>query len=103
MHYRLPVMGYRIGSMAYITDMKTIEQEELDKLKGVEVLIVNALRKEPHLSHMNLEEALSLIKKINPRQAYLTHVSHMMGLSENIALELPSNVSLAYDGLSFDL
>lgn len=103
MHYKLPVLGFRIGNFAYLTDMKTIEQSELDKLSGVEVLVVDALRKEEHLSHMNLFEALEVIRKVNPKQGYLTHVSHLMGLQSEISAELPANVAFAYDGLSFDL
>lgn len=103
MHYKLPVLGFRIGKFAYLTDMKTIEASELDKLAGVEVLVVDALRKEEHISHMNLEEALDVIAKVKPKQAYLTHISHLMGLQGEVMAELPPNVSFAYDGLSFEL
>ncbi|MDD2530289.1 MAG: MBL fold metallo-hydrolase [Bacteroidales bacterium] len=100
MHYRLPIMGYRIDNFAYITDGKTISDQEKEKLKGVEFLVLNALRKEEHFSHFTLNEALDLIKEINPKQSYLTHISHNLGLTEDLKKELPSNVSLAYDGLT---
>ncbi|MBN1768284.1 MAG: MBL fold metallo-hydrolase [Prolixibacteraceae bacterium] len=105
MHYKLPVFGFRIGPFAYLTDFLTIEPAEIEKLKGIDTLVVNALRKEEHLSHMNLEKALKLIENVSPRQAYLTHVSHQMGLYREVSKLLPANVELAYDGLSleFDL
>lgn len=99
MHYFMPVFGFRIGDFAYITDAKTVSPEEIEKLRGVKVLIVNALRKEPHISHFNLEEALDFIREINPEKAYLTHISHMFGTHEEIEKELPENVFAAYDGL----
>ena len=86
-----------------MTDAKTIDEEELEKLKGVKVLTVNALRKEPHLSHFNLEEALDFIRKINPERAYLTHISHLMGFHEEVEKELPENVFLAYDNLKITI
>jgi phosphoribosyl 1,2-cyclic phosphate phosphodiesterase len=103
LHYRLPVTGYRIGKFAYITDIKTIKTEEKEKLKGLEVLVVNALRKEEHLSHMNLERALKLIAEVQPQKAFLTHLSHQMGLHAEVSKELPSNVELAYDGLEVEV
>lgn len=105
MHYKLPVFGFRIGPYAYLTDFLTIEPAEIEKLKGIDTLVVSALRKEEHLSHMNLEKALTLIENVSPHQAYLTHVSHQMGLHLEVSKLLPANVELAYDGLSleFDL
>lgn len=103
LHYKLPVLGFRISKFAYITDAKSISAEEMAKLKGVEVLIVNALRREEHISHFNLAQALAFIAEINPKQAYLTHISHAFGKHEDILKELPSNVSVAYDGLVLDL
>ena len=103
MHYNLPIFAYRIGNFAYITDAKTISQEEEKKLQGVEYLVVNALRKEEHFSHFTLSEALALIKRLNPKQAYLTHISHYLGLHEEIQKELPPNVALAYDGLTIEV
>jgi phosphoribosyl 1,2-cyclic phosphate phosphodiesterase len=103
MHYKLPVLGFRIGNFAYITDAKTVSSEERIKLRGVEILVINALHKFPHISHFNLEEALSFIEDINPRQAYLTHISHLFGKHAVISEELPENVSLFHDGLSFEI
>lgn len=99
MHMRLPVLGYRIENFAYVTDANYIPPEEIKKLYGVKVFVVNALRKEKHISHFCLDEALELIKKVNPEQAYLTHISHQMGLHEEVSKELPDNVFQAYDGL----
>ena len=102
MHYKLPVLGFRIGSFAYITDAKTIAEDEKNKLKNVDILIINALHKFPHISHFNLEEALAFIDEIKPKKAYLTHISHLFGKHEEILKELPKHVSLLYDGLSFE-
>ena len=102
-HHKLQVYAFRFGDFAYVTDAKTIEEEELEKLKGVKVLTVNALRKEPHLSHFNLEEALDFIKKVNPERAYLTHISHLLGFHEEVEKELPKNVFLAYDNLKITI
>jgi phosphoribosyl 1,2-cyclic phosphate phosphodiesterase len=102
MHYLMPVKGYRIGNLSYITDAKEIEAHELDKMRGSDILILNALRKSPHISHFNLEEALSIIKEINPKKAYLTHISHLMGTHDEVSKELPSNVEIAYDGLEIE-
>lgn len=101
MHGNLPVLGFRFNNFAYITDIKTIAEEEFSKLKGIDVLVVTGLRKEPHATHFNIEEALSFIEKVNPRKAYLTHISEMLGFHEEVEKELPENVYLAYDGLSF--
>ncbi|MFD2518668.1 MBL fold metallo-hydrolase [Salinimicrobium flavum] len=103
MHNRVQVFGYRIGEFAYVTDAKTIEEKEAEKLKGVEVLVINALRKEPHHSHFNLEEALEFIAKIKPKQAYLTHISHRLGFHDEVQAELPENVFLAYDNLQITI
>ncbi|SHI75550.1 phosphoribosyl 1,2-cyclic phosphate phosphodiesterase [Mesonia phycicola] len=103
LHHKLQVYGFRFGDFAYITDAKTIAEEEIAKLKGVKVLTVNALRKEPHLSHFNLEEALAFIKKVNPEKAYLTHVSHLLGFHKDVEKELPTNVFLAYDNLKITI
>lgn len=99
MHYQMPVLGFRIGDMAYITDAKTISPEEKAKLKGVKVLVLNALRKAPHLSHLNLDEALQWIVELKPERAYLTHISHLMGKHILVNGELPDGVEIAYDGL----
>lgn len=100
MHGKMPVLGFRFGAITYITDAKTIAPQEIEKIKGTKILAINALRLEPHHSHLSLDEALSLIEKINPQQTYLTHISHHMGLAAEINKKLPANVTLAYDGLS---
>jgi len=98
-HDKLQVFGYRFKDFAYLTDMKTVEDKEMDKLKNIKVLVVNALRIQPHYSHFNLEEALLFIKKVNPEKAYLTHISHLLGFHEDVQQMLPKNVFLAYDNL----
>lgn len=98
-HHQLPVFGYRFGKITYITDTNFIPDVELEKIKGTEILIINALRKEKHISHLNLSEALEIIGTINPREAYLTHISHSFGKHADIQALLPENVYLAYDGL----
>lgn len=102
-HYKLPVLGFRIGSLAYITDMNHIGQEEIDKIKGVDTLIVNALQKEHHMSHFSLPEALHISYQVGARQTYLTHVSHLMGRFAQTEPELPEHVNFAYDGLSIEV
>lgn len=102
MHYKLPVLGYKIEKFAYITDANYISEEELEKIKGVDVLVLNALRKETHISHFTLEEALETIKQVNPKKAYLTHISHLMGTHEETSKLLPENVEIAYDGLKLE-
>lgn len=97
MHKDLPVLGFRIGDMAYITDANYIAPEELDKLKGLKVLVLNALRKERHFSHYCLAEALGIITQVKPERAYLTHISHEMGRHAEVEKELPAGVTLAYD------
>lgn len=103
MHFKLPILAYRIGNFAYITDAKTISDKEKEKLKGVKHLVVNALRKEEHFSHFSLQEALDLISELKPEKAYLTHLSHFLGKDKDISKELPSNVQLAYDGLKIKI
>ena len=103
MHKDLPVLGYRIGELAYITDANYIAPEEMEKLQGVKVMVINALRKEKHFSHYCLPEALEVIEKIGPERAYLTHMSHEMGLHAETSAELPQGVELAYDGLSIEI
>ncbi len=102
-HYKLQVFGFKFGDFAYLTDMKTVKAEEIEKIKNVKVLVVNALRIEPHPSHFNLEEALQFIAEVNPETAYLTHISHLLGFHEAIQKKLPKNVFLAYDGLEINL
>lgn len=99
MHRYMPVTGFRIGGLTYITDANHIEPDQLEKAKGSEVLVVNALRHEPHFSHFCLKEALEIVEIVRPREAYLTHLSHDYGLYAECQSELPPNVHLAYDGL----
>jgi len=103
LHYKLPVFGYRIGDITYITDANKITPKEFEKIKGSKILILNALRKTEHISHFTLEEALAIIKEIQPEKAYLTHISHMMGKHDEVSKELPENVEIAYDGLQVEL
>jgi len=103
MHNNLQVFGFRIDDFAYITDAKTIAEEEIEKLAGVNTLVVNALRIEPHHSHFNLEEALAFIEKVKPKQAYLTHISHLLGFHDEVEEQLPEHVHLAYDNLKLNL
>lgn len=100
-HYRLPVYGFRIGNFAYITDANYIPEDSKEKLFGVKYLVINALRKEKHISHFSLREAVDFIREISPKKAFITHISHQMGLYTDIIKELPSGIVLAYDGLSF--
>lgn len=103
LHGNLQVFGYRIDDFAYLTDVKTIDEIEIEKLKNLKVLVVNALREEPHFSHFNLQEALDFITKVAPQKAYLTHISHFLGFHEEIEKKLPENVFLAYDNLEISL
>ncbi|MFP4288070.1 MAG: MBL fold metallo-hydrolase [Bacteroidota bacterium] len=99
-HHKLPVFGFRIGNFSYVTDANYISEQEKEKLKGTDVLVINALRKSKHISHFSLEEAVEIINEIKPREAYITHMSHFMGLHEKVQDSLPDNVFLAYDGLT---
>jgi phosphoribosyl 1,2-cyclic phosphate phosphodiesterase len=99
-HYRLPIFGYRIGNMAYITDANYIPEETKEKIFGVKYLVINALRKEKHISHFSLREALSLVEEISPKKAFITHIGHDMGKYADVSAELPANVQLGWDGLS---
>lgn len=103
MHFRLPILGFRIGNFAYITDANSVPEESKEKLIGVKYLVINALRKEKHISHFSLSEAINFIREISPRQAFLTHVSHQMGRYSEISEELPHGISFAYDGLSISI
>lgn len=101
MHYKLPILGFRIGDISYITDASYIAPEERKKLVGSRYLIVNALRREKHPTHFNLQEAIQLIEELQPEKAYLTHISHQMGPYRDILKDLPDSVIPAYDGLTF--
>ena len=98
-HYKLPVKAFRVENFTYITDANFIDEIELEKIKGSEIVVLNALRKEKHLSHFNLQEAISLLEKIKPKKAYLTHISHLMGKHQDVSNELPDFIEIAYDGL----
>jgi len=102
-HYKMPVLGFRIKNFTYITDANKISEEEIEKMKGTEVLVLNALRHEKHISHFSLEEALEMVKRINPKKAYLTHISHQLGIHKQVNEGLPPNVELAWDGLELNL
>lgn len=102
-HGSLQVFGYRIDDFAYLTDVKTIEISEIEKLKGVKILVVNALREEPHATHFNLQEALDFINIIQPEKTYLTHISHTFGFHKDIQAKLPPNVFVAYDNLEITI
>lgn len=102
-HLQLPVLGFRIGDFSYITDANKIPEITFDRLKGTKVLVLNALQKEPHISHFNLEEAIQMAKQINAEKTYFTHLSHRMGLHKEVSLELPDGIEFSYDGLSITL
>jgi phosphoribosyl 1,2-cyclic phosphate phosphodiesterase len=103
LHHKLPVFGFRIGDFAYITDASQIPEKEAEKIRDVKILVINALQKSPHISHFTLTEALNEIKRIHPGKAFLTHISHRMGLHEKVSSELPAHVFLAYDGLKIEI
>lgn len=98
MHGKLPILGFRIGNFAYITDALSLEAECIDALQGIDTLVINALRIEPHMSHQNLQECLNVINIIKPRRALLTHLSHQMGTHQQASQLLPPNVEIAFDG-----
>ncbi len=100
MHYKLPIHGFRIDDFSYITDAKTVPEETIEQLKGTRILVVNALQRSDHISHFSLKEALAFTAKIGAERTYLTHISHNLGLHEDVEKELPSNVYLAFDTLS---
>jgi phosphoribosyl 1,2-cyclic phosphate phosphodiesterase len=103
MHGDLQVFGYRIGDFAYMTDVKSIEKSEIEKLKELKVLVINSLKEDSHPTHFNLEEALAFIKEVQPQKAYLTHISHHFGFHEEIQKLVPKNVFVAYDNLEITL
>jgi phosphoribosyl 1,2-cyclic phosphate phosphodiesterase len=103
LHYRLPVLGFRIGDFAYVTDANYIAPEEIDKIRGIRHFVICALRRRKHISHFNLEQALEVIREVQPEKAWLTHISHMMGSSREMEVELPENVSMAWDMLRLEI
>ena len=98
-HMKMPVFGFRFGDFTYITDANRIENDEKEKIKGSKVLVVNALRKEKHISHYNLEEAINLVLELEVPKAYFTHISHQLGKHEEMEKRLPAGIHLSYDGL----
>lgn len=102
-HLQMPVFGYRVGDFTYITDANYISESEIEKVKGSKVLVLNALRREKHPSHFNLEEAIALAQKIGAEQTYFTHISHQLGIHAEVAQELPSGIQIAYDGLKIEI
>lgn len=103
LHYQMRVFGFRLHDFTYITDANFIAQPEKEKIKGSKVLVLNALRKETHLSHYNLKQALEIIEELKPEKAYLTHISHQLGFHDEVNKDLPAGVELAYDGLRIQL
>ena len=103
LHYRLEILGFKINNLAYITDAKTISDETITKISHIDTLVINALRKDEHISHMSLQQSLDVINKVKPRIAYLTHLSHDMGLHEEVEATLPQNVKIAYDNLIIEI
>lgn len=103
MHYRLPVKGFRVHDFAYITDANYISDEEKLKLRGLKVLVLNALRREKHISHFTFNEAIELAQELGAEKTYFTHISHQLGLHTNVSKELPENIELAYDGLKIEI
>lgn len=103
MHGNLPIYGYRFGDLTYITDAKTVSNEEIKKLKGTKVLVVNVLRHNPHHAHFNLKEALEFVEKVNPEVTYFTHISHLLGFHDEVEAQLPEHIHLAYDNLKIEI
>lgn len=102
-HYRLPVKAYRIKDFTYITDANYISEEEKEKIKGSKIIVINALRREEHVSHYTFQQAIDLMNELKPEKAYFTHISHQLGLHEEVSKELPSFIELAYDGLQIEI
>jgi phosphoribosyl 1,2-cyclic phosphate phosphodiesterase len=103
LHYRLPVNGYRVGDFTYITDANHIPEKAYDQIRGSRILVLNALRREPHVSHFTLSEALEVVEKVNPEKAFFTHISHQLGTNDEVDAELPANVQCAWDGMVIEL
>ncbi|TDN40174.1 MBL fold metallo-hydrolase [Hymenobacter sp. UV11] len=102
LHYKLPVLGFRIGDMAYLTDANQLPDSTMDQLRGADTIVLNALRHEPHISHFSLSEAVAILEDLKPRRAYLTHISHQLGRHREVEAQLPPWVRLAYDGLQVE-
>lgn len=102
-HLKMPVLGFRLNNFTYITDANRIDESELEKISGSEIIVLNALRNEKHISHFNLEEAIQVVQGLNPSKAYFTHISHQLGLHEVVSKQLPNGIYLAYDGLQISI
>jgi phosphoribosyl 1,2-cyclic phosphate phosphodiesterase len=102
-HMKMPVLGFRFGNFTYITDANRLDEEARERVRGSEVMVLNALRKEPHISHFSLSEAVELVQDLGVPRAYFTHISHQLGLHNDIDQELPEGISLAYDGLTIEV
>ncbi|WP_374949501.1 MBL fold metallo-hydrolase [Mucilaginibacter sp.] len=103
LHYKLPVLGFRIKDFTYITDAKTVSEHEKEKIKGSKILVINALQKQSHISHFTLQEAIAFAQEIGAEKTYFTHISHRLGKHADIAKELPAGIELAYDGLQLEI
>ena len=103
LHYKLPVLGFRIKNFVYLTDLSEINSTEKRKMINADVIVLDSLRKETHLSHLSLDESIALINELKPKQAYLIHISHLMGLHDQVTSELPTNIHLSYDGLQLNI
>ncbi|WP_143961771.1 MBL fold metallo-hydrolase [Litoribacter populi] len=103
LHYKLPVFGFRVKDFTYITDANSITKEEIEKIKGSKVLVLNALRLKDHISHFTLEQAIEMVEKIQPEQAYFTHISHQLGTHSKVEKLLPPHIRLAFDGLKIEI
>lgn len=99
LHYKLPVKGFKIEKFAYITDANFISMGEKNKLRNLDVLVLNTLRREPHISHFTLNQAIELAEELKPKKTYFTHIAHQLGLHDEVSKELPANIELAFDGL----
>lgn len=103
LHLKNAVFGYRIGNFSYLTDVKKISENEKNKMRGSEIITISGLRKEEHISHFNLADAVELLQELKPSKGYITHISHLMGNYKEVEAELPPNIHLAYDGLSMEI
>lgn len=103
MHYKLPILGFRIGDFTYITDAKTVSETEIEKIKGTKILVINALQTQSHIAHFTLDEAISFAQQIGAEKTYLTHISHRLGFHSDVSQQLPTGIFLAYDGLKLSI
>ncbi|HIE73248.1 MAG TPA: MBL fold metallo-hydrolase [Flavobacteriales bacterium] len=103
LHYKLPVLGYRINDFVYLTDVSFVSEKEKEKMKGADIIVLDALRKTPHISHFTMEQAVELLEELQPKQGYLIHISHLMGLHNEVVKELPDFIKPAHDGLILEL